>query len=152
MDTLFWSCMNGRWNAFQHNPDSYNWDLDMLDYPVGKSPKHSRPWSEVEYLYLPVNIRNRHWIAVCVDLMRRKLTIYDSTRSQSAPEDEFSFDILKPMATMLPSLLVQSGFYAQRPELNPLSTPFKVVHPEGDIPRQSASGDCGVFMLKFLEY
>ncbi|CAN6564267.1 unnamed protein product [Malus baccata var. baccata] len=56
MDTVFWSWMNGRWDAFQHNHDSYNWDSDMLDYPLGKSPKHSRPWSAVESVSIPIQI------------------------------------------------------------------------------------------------
>lgn len=84
---------------------------------------------------MPVNVTNQHWVAVCVDLMRRNFTIYDSMRS--ATRDEFICDLLNPIATMFPSLLIQSGFYAMRPELSPLNTPFKVVRLADDIPQQS---------------
>lgn len=142
--------MTGRWKSFQENPNSYQWDSDIMGYPLGKSPQFTRLWSEVDYLYMPVNVSNQHWVAVCVDLMRRKFTIYDSMRS--ATPDEFICDLVNPIATMFPSLLIQSGFYAMRPELSPLNTPFKVVCLADDIPQQSESGDCGIFMLKFVEY
>ncbi|XP_050369160.1 uncharacterized protein LOC126787285 isoform X2 [Argentina anserina] len=139
LDTVFWN-----------NTTSYEWDSDILDYPLGKSPQFTRQWSEVDYLYIPVNISDQHWVAVRVDLMRRKFTIYDSM--QSASRDEFICDLLNPLATMFPSLLIQSGFYEMRPELSPLNTPFQVVRQAESIPQQSESGDCGVFMLKFVEY
>ncbi|PRQ47901.1 putative powdery mildew resistance protein, RPW8 [Rosa chinensis] len=150
LDTVFWSWMNGRWEDFQNNSKSYKWDSDLRDYPLGKSPKYARRWSEVDHLYLPININNQHWVAVCADIIRRKLTVYNSMRS--ATQDEFISNILKPMATMLPSLLVQSGFYEHRPELSPLTSPLKVVHLADNIPQQIVSGDCGVFMLNYIEY
>lgn len=85
-------------------------------------------------LYIPININNQHWVALCADITRRKLTVYNSMHS--AAQDGFICDILKPMATMLPTLLVQSGFYEHRPELSPLTTPFKVVHLADNIPQQ----------------
>lgn len=54
-------------------------------------------------LYIPININNQHWVALCADITRRKLTVYNSMHS--AAQDGFICDILKPMATMLPSLL-----------------------------------------------
>ncbi|XP_024160257.1 sentrin-specific protease 2-like isoform X2 [Rosa chinensis] len=142
--------MSGRWTSFQNNPNSYEWDSDIMGYPLGKSPQFTRLWSEVDCLYIPVNVTNQHWVAVCVDLMRRKFTIYDSMLS--ANRDEFICDLLNPIATMFPSLLIQSGFYKMRPELSPLNTPFQVVRLAENIPQQSESGDCGVFVLKFVEY
>ncbi|KAK9948828.1 hypothetical protein M0R45_004388 [Rubus argutus] len=39
LDTVFWSWMTGRWKSFQENPNSYQWDSDIMGYPLGKSPQ-----------------------------------------------------------------------------------------------------------------
>ncbi|KAF3454919.1 hypothetical protein FNV43_RR05367 [Rhamnella rubrinervis] len=67
---------------------SRDWTLDMNDdimtnYVKGISPLLSRSWRGIDCVYIPVNNENKHWLAAEVDLMRRHVTLYDSSCTAS---------------------------------------------------------------------
>ncbi|KAF3452045.1 hypothetical protein FNV43_RR08141 [Rhamnella rubrinervis] len=67
---------------------SCDWTLDMNDdtmtnYVKGISTLLSRSWRDVDRVYVPVNNENKHWLAAEVDLVRRHVTLYDSSCTAS---------------------------------------------------------------------
>ncbi|KAF3452088.1 hypothetical protein FNV43_RR08184 [Rhamnella rubrinervis] len=67
---------------------SHDWTLDKNDdtvtnYVKGISPLLSHSWKDVDHVYVPVNNEDKHWLVVDVDLVRRHVTLYDSSCSAS---------------------------------------------------------------------
>ncbi|KAJ0500129.1 putative Ulp1 protease family catalytic domain, papain-like cysteine peptidase superfamily [Helianthus annuus] len=107
------------------------------------------PISQVDEVYVPLNIKNVHWILGVFHLRNRTLTIYDSLfQCQTLVQDRteviyhinFAFDIW----------LRINGYYSADEPVK-LSLPFKVVYPS-QVPQQSGSlGDCGVWVCILME-
>ncbi|KAL2518455.1 putative powdery mildew resistance protein [Abeliophyllum distichum] len=74
-------------------------------YLQGEFPKHAQKWEGYTHLYFPVYIRS-HWYAVEVDIAKLTMFIYDPDKSCST-DDQIRAD-LKPMTTILPTLLKKS--------------------------------------------
>ncbi|KAF3449707.1 hypothetical protein FNV43_RR10438 [Rhamnella rubrinervis] len=67
---------------------SRDWTLDMNDdtmtnYVKGISPLLSRSWKDVDRVYALINNEDKYWLAAEVDLVRRHVTLYDSSCSVS---------------------------------------------------------------------
>ncbi|KAL6347770.1 hypothetical protein AAG906_026299 [Vitis piasezkii] len=57
----------------------------LIDYAMGRYHRPSLKWSEVDVIYVPINLRNTHWVLGVVHLRSRRIYIYDSLKSINKP-------------------------------------------------------------------
>ncbi|KAF8092659.1 LOW QUALITY PROTEIN: hypothetical protein N665_0406s0004 [Sinapis alba] len=100
-----------------------SWDL----YPV-LVPKYCQTkkiWgSEVDDIYVPVNYKNNHWIAIWISIANKHITIWDIILSHIKTA-ELAY-LMEPFTTMIPYLLVECA-------------------------ASDENVDCGVYALKYIE-
>ncbi|XP_047314584.1 bifunctional lysine-specific demethylase and histidyl-hydroxylase NO66-like [Impatiens glandulifera] len=145
---------------------------DIANYPVDEfkdyymcAPHRNMPeWSEIDDIYLPVNINQKHWILCVARLQKYRIDVYDCDAYLYKNLDPF----LKPLCEMIPQIFAHSitdGERKKYPDFN-FRDPIKPMtykrfpHPKvktavakiGEVPRESESGDCGVFTLMYMEY
>ncbi|KAF3439362.1 hypothetical protein FNV43_RR17639 [Rhamnella rubrinervis] len=170
VDVMFWSWMWGTYDAIAKinihtHPNErppvpkHDWTVDIDDtlikYVKGILPAHSSSWNKIDHVYVPVNCENKHWLAAHVDIPKRHVTLFDSNCAGTL--DWFQVNNAESLGVLFPYLLNKSGFYDARPELasncTQLLQPFSISRTKAsDCPQQTVSGDCGVFMLKCIEY
>ncbi|KAL2537999.1 uncharacterized protein Fot_19390 [Forsythia ovata] len=125
-------------------------ELDATDHPTelperfdsyleGEFPKHGQKWERCTHLHFPVCSRS-HWYAVEVDITKSTMFIYDPDRSCST-DDQIRAN-LKPMTTILPMLLKKINIVIDALAIEQITTTSK----------QSNSGDCGVYAIKYIEF
>ncbi|KAL2483064.1 uncharacterized protein Fot_44508 [Forsythia ovata] len=125
-------------------------ELDARDHPTelpegfdsylkGEFPKHCQKWEGCTHLYFPVCSRS-HWYAVEVDIAKSTMFIYDPDRSCST-DDQIRAE-LKPMTTILPMLMKKINIVIDALAIERITTTSK----------QSNSGDCGVYAIKYIEF
>ena len=92
-------------------------------------------------LLIPININNNHWILFFFDWNKQSLTIFDSYESYY----EYLHELLKPLWSYFcnENRSVYNGKYPMR-NVN--------IYIEKNIPKQSNSYDCGVFVCIYALY
>ncbi|XP_024035640.1 putative ubiquitin-like-specific protease 1B [Citrus clementina] len=115
----------------------------------GREDLMSKPFTDVDMIFIPVNLGGDHWVLARADLRARRMQIYDSLVTFC--EDKTYLRKFKPLQVVFPQWLQDVGFYNIRPELQSAdSWKVRIVK---DVPQQQpGSGDCGVFMLMFTMY
>ncbi|XP_052295904.1 uncharacterized protein LOC127901897 [Citrus sinensis] len=115
----------------------------------GQEDLMSKPFTDVNMIFIPVNLGGDHWVLARADLRARRMQIYDLL--VTFREDKTYLRKFKPLQVVFPQWLQDVGFYNIRSELQS-TDPWKVRIVK-DVPQQSpGSGDCGVFMLMFTMY
>ncbi|XP_022132578.1 uncharacterized protein LOC111005406 [Momordica charantia] len=59
----------------------YDWDgrdKSIMGYTDGTHMDYPLRWMEVDVIYLPFNIRGKHWVMVCIDLEEGEIVVWDS--------------------------------------------------------------------------
>ncbi|KAL5812574.1 hypothetical protein ACOSQ3_027524 [Xanthoceras sorbifolium] len=99
---------------------------------------------------MPVNVDGYHWVLAAVNLVERKVRIYDSLCKDTDPS--FREQYLAPLALLLPSLMYQGGYFEHKGRQVQV-TPFtcKRLGPD-NVPQQRGAGHCSAFTLVFAEY
>ncbi|KAF3443247.1 hypothetical protein FNV43_RR12929 [Rhamnella rubrinervis] len=169
-DCMFWSSIHARYTKYlkeqsEHGEedelsDTADWEKEMKDspfdmYALGTLPIGSKSWLEVDYVYVPVNNNNKHWLAAKVDIRNRTITLYDPNNAMS--QDEFQCRNAKCLSILFPYLLMVHGYYDLYPELkvegNSNLEPFDIKRELAtNVPQQKVSGDCGIYIIKYIEY
>ncbi|XP_034698995.1 uncharacterized protein LOC117924483 isoform X3 [Vitis riparia] len=149
-DTLFWQKVNGCWRMNQKAWNKYILPKDdiLIDYAMGLYPKPSLKWSEVDVIYVPINLRNTHWVLGVVHLRSRKIYIYDSLKSINKPNGLKT--LITPLAMLLPRILSAIKYYEENGD--PKGDKGWDIEILNNIPQQTKDGDCGMFLIKFVEY
>ncbi|WJZ98419.1 hypothetical protein VitviT2T_016943 [Vitis vinifera] len=83
----------------------------LIDYAMGLYPRPSLKWSEVDVIYVPINLRNTHWVLGVVHLRSRKIYIYDSLKSINKPNGLKT--LITPLAMLLPRILSAIKYYEE---------------------------------------
>ncbi|WMV57792.1 hypothetical protein MTR67_051177, partial [Solanum verrucosum] len=124
------------------------------------------PWHLVDDVYIPVNCGGQfHWVLAVVELKNRVIRVYDSSlgsRKRSIPHE------IKMLSKMLPSYLMDSGFFAKTERTNfvdcdaykdnnsgsllEAQVPFMVEFAKDIMQQKSDSLDCGLYVATFAEY
>ena len=104
---------------------------------------------------MPINVDKKHWLAAKIDIVKRHIDLYDSSRAST--QDWYQFNNIECLSVLFSYLLEVGGLYKERPDLTNNGTlvldAFTISRVDAaDCPQQTVSGDCGVFMLKFIEY
>ncbi|PON90877.1 Ulp1 protease family, C-terminal catalytic domain containing protein [Trema orientale] len=167
---------------FKNSGGKVDWDQQsaLEKYILGGRLACSFSWTEVDQVYIPVNVETlKHWILLVLDISTRTITVYNSLKGDE-DDDTIIREKIEPMATLLPILLDFLGLFTERKD-DYGSAPFKVEHCL-DNPQQdntyvtyflflfclrivilvlilvfnfvlcNDSGDCGVFVIKYAEY
>ena len=118
----------------------------MVDVVLGTATDFTDSWFEVQFAYVPFNIKDNHWVLLRFELAECELTYFDSL-PEITPLEEFK-KRLDPIATLLGRLLESVGYYG---ETRQLKEPWNIVK-ASQIPIQHNNHDCGVFTIKYFEY
>ena len=81
-------------------------------------------------VYIPLNIKETHWVLGRIDLPNRHVDIYDSTLCASTDRNKFEV-----LFEMLPYLMNAANLFNVRPDLNNSLEPFTHKYIE-NCPRQ----------------
>ncbi|XP_047314105.1 uncharacterized protein LOC124917871 [Impatiens glandulifera] len=145
-DCLLGDLMRREYPNFKKDPENFP-ILEVFDqYFLGGDHRHMPEWPSVDDIYVPLNIGNKHWVLCVVRLQDNHIDVYDCDSSIYRNLDPY----LRPLCEMIPRIYAMG---ATDVELQRLPHPAKnAVAKYGEVPRASESGDCGVFMLMFMEY
>ena len=58
--------------------EKYVIDPDLVSFAKGKKLARGRSWKNCRALYVPVNVNRSHWVCLVVDLVRCRMTVFDS--------------------------------------------------------------------------
>ncbi|XP_034218895.1 sentrin-specific protease 2-like [Prunus dulcis] len=109
-------------------------------------------WQNVYKVYTPFMLtKYKHWVAVMIDLVLCEIKVYDS--KVSLIPDDIIKEELAPLSITLPNLLNTIDFYEEGVYANNCSRDWWCPWPieRVDVPQQSNEGDCGMFVLKYIE-
>ncbi|EOA14539.1 hypothetical protein CARUB_v10027771mg [Capsella rubella] len=118
---------------------------DVLQPTYGHNLKK---WvEEVDILYLAHNIKNDHWIALEVNVSKRRVKVYDGICRLST--NEVVFELCKPYTHMIPALIkiIAPTFDHKKKTTTKTFTIYRLRH----IPQNYQQGDCGVYAVKYIE-
>jgi hypothetical protein len=104
-DTLFDGNISGQYKEFTASPGSFVWDLDgvIARYVLGEMPRMGRPWVEVDFVYIPVNVDASHWVLAVFDVENLQLRVFDSLGT-GALHDAKVNGWMERYALMIPSI------------------------------------------------
>ena len=103
LDEVFNQMVQINYQISPENPDD-----ELMRYAYGASPPDwGTPWKGAKKLYLPFNVADNHWVAVCVNLEERHLKVFDC--SVGATTKANMDKAMKPICKMIPVMLRQSG-------------------------------------------
>ncbi|XP_020421373.1 sentrin-specific protease 2-like [Prunus persica] len=109
-------------------------------------------WQNAYKVYAPCMLtKYKHWVAVMIDLVKCEIKVYDSM--VSLIPDEILKEELAPLSITIPNLLNTIDFYEEGVYANNCSRDWWCPWPieRVDVPQQSNQGDCGMFVLKYIE-
>ncbi|CAN7027155.1 unnamed protein product [Brassica oleracea var. botrytis] len=100
---------------------------------------------EIDDIYVPLLVKNEHWVAFWISIPRRRIVIWDSDLAYAT--DAEIAKAVNPIAHMLPYMLRMLSTGAERE----LYTVDFTHERESGVPQNKQSGDCGVYCLKYIE-
>ncbi|KAH0892848.1 hypothetical protein HID58_055277 [Brassica napus] len=128
--TQMWTAKYSEFLASPANPDGSGKLLPpgALDYYTGEEPAYNRSnktWAlEIDDIYVPLLVKNDHWVACWISIPRRRIVIWDSYLAYATD------------AEIAKAELYTVDFTHER---------------ESGVPQNKQSGDCGVYCLKYIE-
>ncbi|XP_021823318.1 sentrin-specific protease 2-like, partial [Prunus avium] len=124
----------------------------LVNVVNGKVPACGVDWQNVYKVYAPCMLtKHKHWVALMIDLVKCEIKVYDSM--VSVIPDEMLKEELAPLSITIPNLLNSIDFYEEGVYANDCSRDWWCPWPieRVDVPQQSNQGDCGMFVLKYIE-
>ncbi|KAF3550227.1 hypothetical protein DY000_02009930 [Brassica cretica] len=110
-------------------------------------PIYDGLWVDVDDIYAPLHFRNEHWIAMWISIPKRHTIVWDNIVSHICRED---LDVvMEPFVIMVPYLLVECAVSDEQ-HVQPTLEPYTYERVTVGVP-QCRFGDCGVFILKYIE-
>ncbi|CAA7058017.1 unnamed protein product [Microthlaspi erraticum] len=107
----------------------------------------NKKWvKDVDTLYIAHNILNTHWVAVEVDLLIKRVKVYDSI--YSAFDVDVVKESVKPYMKLVPLLLRHVVQKEEKQQMGGIAYNFYLVK---GLPQNDQTGDCGVYTLKAIE-
>ncbi|CAN7084762.1 unnamed protein product, partial [Brassica oleracea var. botrytis] len=140
---------------YQENPQAFRSErMCFLDHNFSQS------WREQYQLFktsepdhkglgrvLPVNLDDKHWVAIWISIPKRHIVVWDSIPSSSVPD---AWDaIMEPFLQMVPYLLVECAATDEIRVKYGLE-PYTYERPLKGVPTAN-NGDCGVYAVKYIE-
>lgn len=141
-----------RWTAF---PDVFFEFMDNTDWTIRVSGlsdirERGKPWWEVDRVFFPINVNNGHWVLGELLLPSFDFYLYDTAVSMQTYESLKANKKFERFGVELEKI-VNDIDYWRRVGLQPRLVRLKT-HKVKNVPQQSGPlGDCGVFVLMFIE-
>ena len=86
-------------------------DEILVDYVNGLHPIPSMKWSEVDIVYVSINVWSMHWVLGVVHLAQRRIFVYDSLIGINS--DNWLKGAKIPLAKLLPHVLYVTSYYGK---------------------------------------
>ncbi|CAL2256950.1 unnamed protein product [Prunus armeniaca] len=109
-------------------------------------------WQNTYKVYVPCMLQKyKHWVALEIDLIQCEIKVYDSM--VSLIPDQSLKEELGPLSITIPNLLHTLDFYEEGVYANECTRDWWCPWPihRVDVPQQANQGDCGMFVLKYIE-
>ncbi|KAL0713142.1 hypothetical protein Bca4012_020120 [Brassica carinata] len=109
--------------------------------------KSGKVWgTDVDDNYVPLNYKNNHWVAMWISIPKRHIVVWDNIVGHI--KDRELAVLVEPFVNMIPYLLAEyAASDVVRAEYSLESFTYERLK---DLP-QARSGDCGVYVLKYIE-
>ena len=78
-------------------------DPDLVAFAKGKKLARGRSWKNCRALYMPVNVNCSHWVCLVVNLVRCRMTVFDSDIGSNT--DVKLGTAIHPFANLIPIIL-----------------------------------------------
>ncbi|XP_034223750.1 uncharacterized protein LOC117633975 [Prunus dulcis] len=153
-DVFFMNHISTCFSENKRKKQQVGWKIrkSLLNVVNGKVPPCGMDWQNVDKVYTPFMLtKYKHWVAVMIDLVLCEIKVYDS--KVSLIPDDIVKEELAPQSITLPNLLNTIDFYEEGVYANNCSRDWWCPWPieRVDVPQQSNEGDCGMFVLKYIE-
>ncbi|XP_033140709.1 uncharacterized protein LOC117131875 [Brassica rapa] len=87
MSAMFCLQVDAAYKKFLPNKKAYQLPDFLLGYGRGELPSHGRTdlvWGvDVDRLYFPLFVNGNHWVGVCVNIIERKVEVFDCGRGKN---------------------------------------------------------------------
>ncbi|KAK2649833.1 hypothetical protein Ddye_017322 [Dipteronia dyeriana] len=149
-NVLFQQHLDARFQRFTKQEGLWFENDKLFEYATGAAPRLANPWIGVDKVYIPLNYESSHWILAEINMIARKIMVYDFDTNLIGNRKFNKF--MKPLSTMLPLLLQKIEFFDRRLDIDHGGdmTPWCVERCQL-VPQQKAC-DCGLFVIKFFEH
>lgn len=94
-----------------------------------------------KYIFFPINIDNKHWVLVVVQILQRRIVYYDSMDTDNFKYKLYTSTILNYLCAKWQSTK-SSAFESKE---------WAIILME-EIPKQKNDYDCGVFICMYADY
>ena len=101
-----WEKHAKKWNQFQMQANDI-----LVDYVNGLHPTPSMKLSEVDIVYVPINVRSMYWVLGVVYLSQMRIFVYDSLIGINS--DNKLKGVIIPLAKVLPRILHATSYYGK---------------------------------------
>ncbi|KAF8114124.1 hypothetical protein N665_0041s0013 [Sinapis alba] len=146
MNAMFCLQMDTAYNMFAVNKKGYELPDFLLGYGRGELPSHGRTdkvWgADVDCLYFPLFVNGNHWSAVCVNIIEKKVEVFDCGRGKNR-------QYLEKLAALIPRIVKAVGPPENKKQL--LLAPYSVIEVPMKARLNKSCCDCGAYALKHLE-
>ncbi|XP_062117772.1 uncharacterized protein LOC133831485 [Humulus lupulus] len=155
VDSMFQQFFEPHWEQFNKKKikSSYIWPQEVLDYLVGDDNNFKRSWKDIDEVFTPINFSGTHWVLLEISLTSCLIKAYDSDITVVSNKD-FE-NKMSRWGKMLPFLIQSSGLLSHRKDvqLQAQKVRFEFTRLGTEkVPQTKTSGDCGVYVIKHLEY
>ncbi|CAL9000031.1 unnamed protein product [Prunus brigantina] len=124
----------------------------LVNVVNGKVPACGLDWQNTYKVYVPCMLpKYKHWVALEIDLIQCEIKVHDSM--VSLIPDQSLKEELGPLSITIPNLLNTLDFYEEGVYANECTRDWWCPWPihRVDVPQQANQGDCGMFVLKYIE-
>lgn len=93
-------------NFLQHKKEglkNFELDANVLEFVKGKKLQRGRPWKKCKALYMPLNVKGSHWVALFINIVKCQITVFDSDVATTMKEE--MGEHVRPLCAMLPLVL-----------------------------------------------
>ncbi|KAL0745562.1 hypothetical protein Bca101_101941 [Brassica carinata] len=121
---------------------------NFYDGSIPSFCQSNKKWGEdIDDIYAPVNLDDKHWVAIWISIPKRHIVVWDSIPSSSVLD---AWDaIMEPFLQMVPYLLVECAATDEIRVKYGLE-PYTYERPLKGVPTAN-NGDCGVYAVKYIE-
>ena len=67
--------------------EKFKLDADLLEFIKGRKLQRGRPWKKCKAPYMPLNVKGCHWMVLFIDIMKCKVTVFDSDVAATRKEE-----------------------------------------------------------------
>ncbi|VFQ70854.1 unnamed protein product [Cuscuta campestris] len=124
-------------------------NMNLTAEVKGLAQEYSRPWSECDFVHMPLNTGD-HWILLVLEVEGRTIRVYDSKGMKGKSCRAFN-EYVECITELLPVLLDLLSVYDEHSD-GPMGKKKFSINVIDGCPQQNDGSNCGMFMLKFAEF